>query len=174
MATVHVSAPGGAPIAQSAPPPPPAPPTAPGTATFTREFHGVCPNGTALVWQLFNWQAVVPAGTSIDFAAQVAPAGASASTPGTYAPSTPFSIGTALVSTTGWTTQSYASPPLTVGPQACTLDQHLTGDNGCPGPGNMTSEAQKWLKVTMTFHTTGSLSPTLTNWEQLFDCVPSQ
>jgi hypothetical protein len=161
---------GGAPIAQSSPPPPPAPPALPPGISYTRDFHAVCPNSTLPVWQLFNWQAVVPAGTSIDFTAQVAPDLAGA--PGSYAPSTPFSIGSATSSTTAWTTQQYAQPPLTAGPAACTLDQHLTGGNGCPGPGN--SSSQEWLRITMTFNTAGALSPTLTNWEQLFDCVPAK
>ncbi len=161
---------GGAPVATTAPPPPPAPPPLPGGVTFTRDFHAVCPNGTLPVWQLFNWQASVPFGTSIDFTAQTAPDSAGA--PGTFAPASPFSVGTAGGTTSTWTTQLYAAPPLTVGPAPCTVDQHLTGNNACPGPGNLTS--QEWLRVTMTFNVSGALSPTLTNWEQLFDCIPAK
>jgi hypothetical protein len=162
---------GGPPIASSAPPPPPAPPSLPGGVTFTRDFHAVCPNGTLPIWQLFNWQASVPFGTSVDFTAQTAPDNGSGA-PGTYAPVTPFAIGSASSTTSTWTTQQYAAPPLAVGPAACTVDQHLTGNNGCPGPGNLTS--QEWLRVTMKFNVAGPLSPTLTNWEQLFDCVPAK
>ncbi len=160
---------GGAPIGNTAPPPPPPPPTLVGGVTYTRDFHAACPNGTLPTWQLFNWQAAVPFGTSIDFSAQTAPDNGSGS-PGSYLPATAFGIGTASTSTTTWTTQQYNSPPLTVGPAPCTVDQHLTGGNACPGPGNLTS--QEWLRVIMKFNTLGALSPVLTKWEMLYDCTP--
>ena len=52
------------------PPPPPVippPPPLPGSQTYAVDFVGSCQPGEKPVWQLFQWKAPVPAGTSIDF-----------------------------------------------------------------------------------------------------------
>lgn len=172
---------GGAPIQVSAPPPPPPPPSLPTGLTFTRDFHAVCEPGSRPEWQLFEWQGQFPAGTSIDFAAQVAPdVGGDA---GAYAPSTPFSVGHASATTATWTTQAYASTTPTPN-QPCTVDQHLHLSGGCTmapvgsppaaNPNTSPTRSEEWLRVTMTFNTAGPNSPTLTAWRQLFDCVPAE
>ena len=54
-------------------PPPPPPPPPPGPKTFTRDYRSVCPLGAHVQWAFFSWQATVPAGTFVAFAAQTAP-----------------------------------------------------------------------------------------------------
>lgn len=120
-------------------------------ATYTRDYTATCLNGTKPVWQFFRWQSIVPAGTSIDFKAQTA----AALPDGTTAPwGAMVPVGTANATTTGW-----ASGPNTV-------DQALKA---------VGESSQERLRITMTFEANGnSEAPVLTQWEQLFDCVPAE
>ena len=117
-------------------------------ATYTRDYHAVCDSGKLPVWRFFDWQAVLPAGTSIVFSAQTSDSltGLDMATPTVV-------IGTASPpSTTGW-----ASGPSTV-------DDLLRAAGG-------TSRA--YLRVTMYFQPSAdkTLAPELTTWRQNFDCL---
>src|SRR5262249_48329278 len=108
-------------------------------------------------------------GTNIVFTAQTAPD--ASGTPGAYGP--PVPIGTASASTSGWTTQA---PP-------CTVNDHLADlatygsplRPECVGSTPASKQtSQPWLRVSMQFNPSGSNSPILTQWEQLYDCIPSE
>jgi hypothetical protein len=142
---------GGAPIAASAPPAPPSPPNLT-TATFAREYHAVCPPASKVVWQAFSWKAQIPTGTSIVFQAQTAQDASGA--PGTYGVA--VNVGTAS-SSTGST---FFTP-------ATTVDQDLTGATPA-------QRSEAWLKILMTFNPNGATSPTLTGWNQVYDCLPNE
>jgi hypothetical protein len=119
-----------------------------------RDYAAVCPSGTSPVWQLFQWQATIPPGTSIDFKAATAtsPAGLPAAPPA--GPPTTANIGSATVTTAGWTNDP------------ATVDTHLKADTG--------KGSQPYLRVYMTFNTAGLLSPVLQTWRQLYDCAPAE
>lgn len=147
------------------PPPPVATPPVPlGPTTFTRTFQATCAPGYAVKWGAFQWQASIPSGTSIAFTAQTAP-GADGGGAGTYGAAVP--IGTASATTTTWTQD------------ACTVDGHLENlalatppQAACVGSGTTAQQSQAWLKVSMLFTPTQTVSPVLTQWQQLYDCVP--
>jgi fibro-slime domain-containing protein len=131
--------------------------------TFVRDYEGVCGAGESVVWQLFRWKAGVPTGTSIDFRAATAPSQAALpASPPAAAPTT-VPVGTATPA------NSPASGPLawtydTVpGPTPVPVSQHLQVEG-------LGTKSQRWLRVYMTFNG----APTLYEWQQLYDCVPSE
>ena len=125
----------------------------PADPTTTREYIANCPRGTQPKWRFFEWQATVPANTTIDFFIQT-----KAAATDSYAPATPLSLVTATpASGTGpgiW----YRSP---------IADQVLANANPPLASAN-------YLRVTMTFTRTMTASPTLHQWRQIFDCVPAE
>ena len=136
------------------PPPPP-----PNPAIFTRDFEAVCAAGTCPVWQAFEWQATFPAGTSIAFRA------ATADTEDALPPSPPAAAPVTVPIATATTTvlaPNWANDDNTVA-------WHLA--NAPPGP-SQTSEA--WLRVYMALNPNSYSSPTLSGWQQLYDCTPCQ
>ncbi|MBL8605668.1 MAG: hypothetical protein JNL38_00045 [Myxococcales bacterium] len=141
----------------SPPPPPPPPPPLP-TVTFVRDYSATCPSGTAPVWQLFQWQASIPAGTRIDFrAATSATVAGLPATPGAAPQSVPVGSATADVLAPSW------------GNDANTVDWHLRNDP--PGPPN---PSKSNLRIFMTFVPTATVSPALWSWRQLYDCAPAE
>jgi hypothetical protein len=133
---------------------PPPPVTIYTSNSVTREYIANCPHGTQAKWRFFEWQATVPTGTSIGFSIQVRPDAAA-----TYQPATPHPLSTA--------TPTSGTGPGTWyrGPQ--TVDQALAGAMPPVASGD-------YLRVTMTFNPTMTASPTLHEWRQIFDCVPSE
>lgn len=121
------------------------------TGTFTRDYVASCASGTRVAWRYFSWQAITPAGTSINFKAQ------SADTAALLGAATPVvGVGNAVPpSTVTWTT----------GPQ--TVDAALLAAGG---------QSKAYLRVTATLNPSAdnSLAPTLTNWREVYDCVPSE
>jgi hypothetical protein len=166
---------GGAPIQQSAPTPPPSPPTL-APATVIRDYHAICPASTIVRWSFFNWQSVVPTGTSIAFTAQTAPElGNGAMDVAHLGASVPIGTANATTSAGTWATGAYGTGT------SCAVEDHLQdlADYGSPPraecPGSTPASQQQslpWLRVTMTFNPAGSFSPVLSSWEQLYDCVP--
>ncbi len=149
---------GGAP-----PPPPPPPPPALMSVTFTRDFHAECPAGTKLVWQAFNWEADLPAGTSLEYFAATAP-----DNPDGGAPDLPATV-TAAPATVPIGTASVTTLAPYWGTDANTVDWHLQHEP--PGPQQV---SQAWLRVYMVLVPTATQSPTLYDWQQLYDCQPDQ
>jgi len=128
-------------------PPAPATPLAP--ATYTVDYEANCPSGTKPEWRYFSWKATVPASTSVVFEA------ATATTQGGLASAVQVGIGKAETTTTTWTSD------------ANTVDYHLR--NGSPP-----QASRRWLRVSMTLNPTGTTTPTLTQWQQTFNCVPAE
>jgi hypothetical protein len=129
---------------------PPAPSTTLMAATYTVDYQANCPHGTKPEWQFFQWKATVPSSTSIAFEAQSADTQADL----TAAPKVP--VGTATTTTTIWT-----SDPKTV-------DYHLRTD---PTPKQASKD---WLRISMTINPSGTTTPTLNAWKQVFDCKPAE
>jgi hypothetical protein len=126
-------------------------PTTPLVAeTFTRDFEAECAPSTHVQWRFFEWQATIPAGTSIAFTAQTAATEAALS----GQPS--VGAGTASFTTTTWSSD------------ANDITWHLAND---VTPGLL---SQEWLRITMAFDPTPAVSPVLLDWRQMYDCAPTE
>jgi|GEM_PF-1932030 len=137
--------------------PPPSP------KTFVRDFEGICPVGNKVVWQLFRWKAGVPAGAQIDFRAATAltQAALPASPPAAAPATVPIGSATPANSpSAGPVVFVYDTAP---GPVPVPVSEHLKVEG-------LGTKSQQWLRVYMTFNGT----PTLFEWQQLYDCVPSE
>jgi hypothetical protein len=132
------------------PPPPPPPPLM--SETFKRVFEANCTPGYTVKWGFFEWKASVPTGTSINFTAATAPENSGGTGPGTFGTAVP--IGMATMSSTTMYTATMNS-----------VDLDLT--SAMPA-----QSSQQWLEVNMTLNPSGTISPALLQWQQLFDCVP--
>ncbi|MBX3223904.1 MAG: hypothetical protein KF795_25550, partial [Labilithrix sp.] len=152
-----------------APPPPPPPPPTPSSVTYYRDYQGVCPSGHRVQWQLFQWQAQVAVGASLEFRA------ATADDPATLPPPPP----PGAPATVSAGTATPVNSPIT-GPLAWQWDRDGVGNplpvsyhlqNDPPGP---PQPSRAWLRVYMTFNSNGIVAPILYQWRQLYDCVPSE
>jgi hypothetical protein len=127
----------------------PPPVTLYSTATFTRDFTATCPSDTKPVWQLFEWQAVLPAGTSMTIKAR------STDDASLLATATPLvTVATVLPpSTTGWTGST------------STVDALLKSASWA---------SRSYLRVEMTMNPSSDryYTPSLTNWRITYDCPP--
>lgn len=130
----------------TAPPPP---------ATTYRDFEGVCPIGTRVVWQLFRFKAQVPAGSVVNFRAATQANPAALPTSATDPSTVPVGAATDTNSPVGgpidW---DYDPTPVSARLSAAAPPQ----------------ASQQWLRVFMTFAGT----PILYEWQQLYDCVPAE
>jgi hypothetical protein len=116
-------------------------------ATYTREYQASCPSGQRAVWRFFDWQAVLPAGTSIKFTAKTALTQAALDTAASV------DVATALPpSTTGWTS----------GPSTLEDLFRAIGETSRP-----------YLRVTMEFLPSSdkTQAPQLLTWRQNVDCL---
>jgi hypothetical protein len=129
---------------------PPAPATPLTPATYSVDYEANCPSGTKPEWQFFSWKATVPASTSIVFEA------ATATTQAGLASAVQVGVGTATANASIWT-----SDPNTV-------EYHLRND------ASPAQTSRRWLRVSMTLNPTGTTTPTLTQWQQTFDCKPAE
>jgi len=132
----------------------------PSSNTYVRDFKASCVTGERPVWQLFRWRAAVPTGTSIAFRAATADDNSMlpASPPGAAPVTVPIGIATALNS-------PFLGPEVFVNE----VDGSMK-----PVPISQHLESKPWLRVFMTFNTVGALSPRLDEWQQFYDCVPSE
>jgi hypothetical protein len=128
-------------------------------ATFNLTFTGSCPADTKVVWREWDWQGVVPNGTSIAFSAQTG----NAADGGALLPSPALSLATAKVSTTN-VPSNWDYVLLDTSPKG-------TGEFNTAQPPVVSGST---LKVTVTMNPSpdGSLTPTLLAWRALFDCPP--
>lgn len=119
--------------------------------TYSRDFVSPCITGFKPLWAFLDYQAVLPAGTSIVFNARTGPNATAAA-----AASPLVSIGTALPpSTTGWATFP------------TNIEALLKGGGG---------QSDQVLHVEMTLNPTAdaTAAPTLTSWRVSVDCVPRE
>ena len=122
------------------------------TQTYQREYVASCPTGTKVAWRFFEWQATIPADTSIDLAVQTR-----ATTADTHQPVTPVVLGSITASTSGSVWEHGSS----------TVDEVLS-DADVPSLDR--------LLVSMTFRppSDGSTTPELDAWRMLYDCMPAE
>ena len=117
-------------------------------ATYTRDYDAACPAGQGPVWRFFDYQATLPAGTSIKFTAKTADTLAGLDTA-----TTTVTIVTAMPpSTTTWTS----------GPN--TVDELLRAAG---------QTSRRFLRVSMEFLPSAdkTLAPQLLTWRQNVDCL---
>jgi hypothetical protein len=157
-------------------PPPPPPPPVP--TTYTASVQANCPVGTHVQWGFFEWQSTVPMGTNITFTAQTAPD--NGGMPGTYGPA--VFVGQATSTTAGWNTdgcivdghlQDQAVYPNEYGTSPSCITGPAPG-YGMPAAGQAPQTSQDWLQITLTLNPSGYLVPTLNQWQQLYDCPPTE
>jgi hypothetical protein len=130
-------------------------------ATFTQDFTGTCPTGESIAWREFDWQATIPTGTNVVFAAQSGPNASG------LLNATPVNIGTATTSTN---LPAY---------DAAIIDTSTGGTTTGTGPFNKASppvRSDTLLRVTITMNpdTNGTVTPTLKSWKVQYDCTASQ
>jgi hypothetical protein len=128
------------------------PPLLFGAQSFEREYVAECPAGTEPTWRFTEWQATIPAGTSIEFFVQ-----SRQDDTGPYQPMIPELASTATATTLPGEWQR--------GP--ATVDQALVAAS---------SGSQNRLLVTVVFNPdpTGMRAPTLLAWRQIYDCLASE
>lgn len=120
-------------------------------ATFVRDFHAECPEGTLPRWKFLEWKAQLPEGTSITFTAASAPTRAELDDAGEVDLHT--AVPPAPATWTTWGTDD-----------ADSIDAKLAEG------GYLTHE---WLRVGMTLNPDDGLvlTPTLSQWRLVYDCV---
>ncbi|HEX9619690.1 MAG TPA: hypothetical protein VF989_06130, partial [Polyangiaceae bacterium] len=122
-----------------------------GSATYVRDFEARCPTGMEPLWLGFEWQAVLPDGTSIDFEAT------SAQRLEDLDDAETVEVGRAEPpDTTGWT-----------GDDDIVIDEALE---------EVDLRSQEYLRVSMKLNPdeAGTVAPVLTNWRVTYDCVAAE
>ncbi|HEX2876125.1 MAG TPA: hypothetical protein VHP33_32965 [Polyangiaceae bacterium] len=122
------------------------------TETFAREYVAECQDGYKVAWRSFEWQATIPAGTSIDISVQT-----KNEDDADYLPAT----GVLLDSITD------STPAATWVHGTETVDEVLS---------DAEVGSLAYLKVSMTFNPNpdGNSTPTLNAWRQNYDCLPAE
>ena len=126
-------------------------------ATFVQDFTAACPPETQPFWRDFDWQATVPTGTTIDFAAQT---GDSLELLG---PDVPVYLGKATATTSvGPTKAKY---------DALLIDTGLTG-TGAFNINNPVVLSKKVLRIMITLNPNEdkTVAPRLQHWKVQYDC----
>ncbi len=150
--------------------PPPLPPSTPlvyDPATFTEDFTQMCPEGTRVVWQEFDWQATVPDGASIVFSAQTADPGLDGAVPDW----TTVQSAALATATTSTILPTFNAALLDTGPPV--VDGGLNGAFSGAVP-RIFSASQLHLTVTMNPTPDRTTPPTLIDWTVKSDCLPSE
>ena len=153
--------------ADSLPPPPPpvvVPSYKPGT--FFEDFPSKCVAGTRPVWREFDWQAVVPGDSNIEFFAQTGP-----DFDNLKPVPAPLSIAKATATTS-------------VGPKGTTFDVAMIDTSNAAGAGgsaafnlaNPPVRSQSVLRLTVTLNPSSDTlqSPSLLQWKVQYDCIPNE
>jgi len=123
--------------------------------TFTQDFTATCPAGFFPLWREFDWQAALPASSSIDFAVQ------------TSSDVSGFSTATSVKLSKA--TSSSVLPGWDIG----LID---TGTGGAFRSVAPRVVSKSILRVTITLNPTSDQksSPTLNGWRALYDCADSE
>jgi len=121
--------------------------------TWTRDYKSACLPGFVTRWGLFDWQSRTPGDSKIKFSAQTSTDGV------TWSPATPVLFGTASGA-------DIVSPSW--GTSGVTVSSALGTPKGSP--------SEKQLRITMSFLATSDRgrAPTLVNWRQSIECIPSE
>lgn len=139
--------------------------TLPTSQTFVRDFQATCNPGFTPKWQLFQWRASVPTGSSIAFRA--ATADTQAALPANPDPA-PVSVNAGSATPT--------NSPVSASPAWVNeVDGAL---NPVPVSLRLRDEglttSKRWLRVYMTYNVGAGGSPRLDQWRQLYDCVANE
>jgi hypothetical protein len=128
------------------------PPAAGALATnvFVRDFEADCGQGEQAVWQLFSWQAAVPAGARIEMY------GSTADAQEQLAAAEFVDIGVADTTTTTWTASNH------------TVDDVLRTQ---PTPPEV---SRRWLRVKFVFVPNGKVAPVLSQWRVVYNCLQNE
>jgi hypothetical protein len=138
-------------------------------ASFNRTFSASCPSGSIAVWRFFEWIANTPSNSTITFTAQTAGAN------GVYG--APVTIGVAwyenglLWDTSGMGIGTCATPSNADAAASCNSFQTI--DNLLQAA-HQTSQPNLMITATLAPDSTHTMTPTLVDWQQQFDCVPNQ
>jgi hypothetical protein len=129
----------------------PAPLTVFSEGTFTRDFVAECGKGKKPVWQVLQWKATIPSGTSIDFTA----ASAATSTGLTTAMTVVAGLASASTAGTSWS----ANP--------VNLNTNLLA---------IKVGSQLYLRVVAKLKPSADSlrTPTLSNWRVVYDCFDAE
>ena len=122
------------------------------TVTFVRTFEADCEADEQPLWQLFSLQATIPDGTSIVVTAATADSEQSL----VDGDADWVSVGTFTSSTSTWTSSAH------------TLDWYFRNQL------RPEDVSRRWLKVNMTLTPSGGVSPTVSEWRAVFNCVPAK
>jgi len=124
------------------------------TQTYTREYVASCPVNTLPVWRFFEWQATVPATSSISLSVQTKALAADS-----YLPKVPLAMDPIIATTASGV---WAHGTQTVAMVFAAASPIVT--------------SQQYLLVTMKFNpdATSTQSPMLANWRQNYDCLDAQ
>ncbi|HSY24780.1 MAG TPA: dickkopf-related protein [Polyangiaceae bacterium] len=134
------------------------------TTPFTRTFTGSCPAGNDVVWENLQWNASAPAPNGTSTSARIVFTATAASTAA--------QLGTGPTVTLATANYANSNPP--VG-NPITNYEYANVENAYKAAGSTTA-GQSVLQVTMTFVQSSDYlqTPTLYDWDQAFDCVPSE
>ena len=131
--------------------------------TFIRDYQAVCKAGTRVQWQVFRWKGLVTSATQ-NVAFTAATAETQAALPASATDASTVAIGTATNTNTvatAWAYQPCAAQPCEPSVTPTPVSAILKADG---------QTSQSWLRVFMTFNGT----PTLTEWQMIYDCVDAE
>jgi hypothetical protein len=146
-------------------------------ATFTRDFHGVCPTGYRVVWTYFSWSGITPVDSNLDFQAWTADSqaqlGVQYSMSATLEQPAPDNHANGYTDNTVYGCQN-CSIPTYVDVRLAAAGYPTSGNNPNPPPASFASH--DWLRVNMILNPSTSMNfaPTLATWNQQYDCVPTE
>lgn len=138
--------------------------TPPSSATFTRDFQGVCPSGTRVRWGLFTWETATPVGTHIAFTFKTADTQAALGA--AVAPAV------AVVAMPGYSPAGSSTP--TADPQVC----KTSSSPACYRDLSklIVPASHPWLRMEATLvpNPVAGTGPTLNYWNVTYDCPPTE
>jgi hypothetical protein len=143
----------------------PTPPMYNTPASFDRDFQGVCPSGSRVVWRFFYWEDYTPKDSNIVFTGYTADTQAQL---GTQYP------GVQLATASG--PDNCPNGPSCISQfVGVDVDPALVA-GGIPTWGNPAHASYSWLRVNMALNPSSDhfAAPTLIAWQLTYDCVPSE
>ncbi len=130
--------------------PPPTPPPYQNPITISRQYQATCAVGQSPVWRFFDWKTVTPSDTSIVFSAQTA------STVAGLSGAVPAPLGSASgASITTWVGTDVSGALASLVPK-------------------QTSQTYLQVNITLNPSSDHNSTPTLTAWQQTYDCIATE
>jgi hypothetical protein len=120
--------------------------------SYERIFEADCESTEHAQWRTFSLQATIPAGTSVSVSAQTADHEKELRDGKVES----VDVGTFTESTSTWTTSEH------------TLDTYFRKNLNPP------DVSRRWLKLRLTLTPKGDVSPIISQWRVIFNCVPAE